>query len=210
MYPAATEYYSDFTVKWATLEWEKKQAYDLRQRVFCHEQDIFSDTDLDEIDAHAQVLVAIANHGGWHERVVGTVRIHEEEINLWVGSRLAVEYEFRHQVGLGSELIRLAVSSAHAMGCKLFLAQVQKQNEKLFQRLNWESCHELMVRKKPHVMMKADLNAYPPCYQPNSGFVLKNLRQQSVLELPSPLLHIYDQRVGKALMHSRNSTHATF
>ncbi|MFT6153904.1 MAG: putative N-acetyltransferase (TIGR04045 family) [Crocinitomicaceae bacterium] len=208
MYQNSHQSYSDFTVKWATLDWEIEQAYALRKRVFCGEQDIFLDNDLDEIDDHAQVLVAIANHGGWHERIVGTVRIHQQEADLWWGSRLAVEHAFRHQVGLGSELIRLAVSSAHALGCETFLAQVQKQNETLFQKLNWESCYDLMVRKKPHVMMKANLNAYPPCYKPNSGFVLKAQQNRCLLEPLSPLLHIYDQAITEALPRAKGRQHA--
>ncbi|MBO1255502.1 GNAT family N-acetyltransferase [Alteromonas sp. 5E99-2] len=169
------EYFSDFTIKWATSEWEKHHAYALRRQVFCGEQGIFEIDDKDDIDNRAQVLVAIANHGGWHEKVVGTVRIHHEGNHVWWGSRLAVDASFRTQTGLGSLLIKLAVSSAHALGCKVFLAQVQKQNERLFQRLNWKSQYELMLKEHLHVMMKAELASFPPCYHPESGFVVSNV-----------------------------------
>ncbi len=168
-------HYSDYTIKWATSDWEITQARALRRRVFCTEQKIFSDNDIDEIDTYAQVLVAIANCGGWHERVVGTVRIHPEKDNTWWGSRLAVESTFRTQAGLGSTLIKLAVSSAHGLGCNVFLAQVQKKNEKLFQKLNWKSQFETLVKAHPHVMMKAELSKFPPCYQPKSGYVIQNV-----------------------------------
>lgn len=165
--------YSDFTVKWATLEWEKAQALELRRQVFCCEQGLFLQHDLDDIDAHAQCLVAIANHGGWPEKVVGTVRIHRYQENIWWGSRLAVDHDFRHQSGIGGALIKLAVGSAHGLGCTQFFAQVQKQNEALFNRLAWQSHYDLMVRERPHVMMEADLTRYPPLLQPESGLVLK-------------------------------------
>lgn len=182
-------HYSDFTIKWATLDWEVRQAHALRRSVFCDEQGIFDKDDIDEIDCQAQVLVAIANHGGWHERIVGTVRIHQPEQGIWWGSRLAVQHEFRTQVGLGANLIRLAVSSACALGCIQFLAQVQKKNEVFFQRLSWQSKFDLDVRNHPHVMMQADLSEFPPCLQPKSGFVIKGKHRTYVNEAPSPLLY---------------------
>jgi putative N-acetyltransferase (TIGR04045 family) len=209
MHAKDSECYNHFTIKWATLDWEKEQAYALRRCVFCREQTIFVDDDKDHIDDSAQVLVAIANHGGWHERIVGTVRIHEAEPNIWWGSRLAVEDAFRRDIGLGSELIRLAVSSAHALGCTLFLAQVQKQNEVLFQRLNWQSRYDIIVRNKLHVMMAADLEAYPPCYSPTSGFVLKTQRSHPINEIPSPLLHFYGNNHTAAKIHSTESQYVT-
>ncbi len=183
-----SEHFSDFTIKWATLEWEKQQAYALRRQIFCGEQAIFDKDDRDDIDDYAQVLVAIANHGGWHDRIVGTVRIHDEGDHVWWGSRLAVDPSFRTQVGLGSLLIKLAVSSAHALGCQVFLAQVQKQNERLFQRLNWKSQYELTLKQHPHVMMKANLSAFPPCFQPNSGFVVSNRHNSRTIEDATPFL----------------------
>ena len=186
-----TTYYSDYTVKWATLDWELDQAFSLRRRVFCGEQGIFDDDDRDEIDDRAQLLVAVANHGGWHEKIVGTVRIHQESPGVWWGSRLAVDKAFRSQIGLGSVLIKLAVSSANAVGCSQFLAQVQKRNEVLFQRLNWESKFELMVKNHPHVMMDANLSEYPPCYQPTSGFVVRGQQPAPIADVSIPYLAGY-------------------
>ena len=45
--PFATSY-SDFTVKWASLEWEFEQALELRRKVFCLEQALFDQHDRDE------------------------------------------------------------------------------------------------------------------------------------------------------------------
>ncbi len=165
--------YSDYTIKWATSRWEIDQAQALRRRVFCQEQGIFEGDDYDTVDDYAQCLIAIAGHGCWHDKVVGTVRIHDEGDNVWWGSRLAVDASFRGQIGLGSALIKLAVSSANALGCQQFLAQVQKRNEPLFQRLNWQSKFELMVRNYPHVMMEAELHKFPPNNKPNEGFVVR-------------------------------------
>lgn len=170
---SATPHYSDYTIKWATLDWEIEQAFALRRKVFCQEQGIFAKDDRDDIDDHAQVLVAIANQGGWHDQIAGTVRIHKTGENTWCGSRLAVASQFRRQGGLGPTLIKLAVSSAHALGCKQFLAQVQKQNERMFQRLNWRSDSEIIIKDRLHVMMEADLEKFPPYFQTTSGFVIR-------------------------------------
>lgn len=187
--PSRQEHYSDYTVKWATLDWELEQAFALRRQVFCGEQGIFEKDDRDEVDDYAQLLVAVANRGGWHEKIVGTVRIHNEGPRLWWGSRLAVDQRFRAQIGLGGVLIKLAVSSANALGCDQFFAQVQKRNEKLFQRLNWESKFELPVKDHPHVMMEANLDEFPPCYQPKSGFVIKGPRLSNPEDFGLPLLY---------------------
>jgi putative N-acetyltransferase (TIGR04045 family) len=174
-----TTSYSDFTVKWASLEWECKQALELRRRVFCLEQALFADHDRDEIDDQAQCLVAIANHGGWPDKVVGTVRIHAHDADVWWGSRLAVDPEFRYQSGIGVALIKLAVGSARGLNCREFYAQVQQQNEALFRKLNWRSHYSLMVRERPHVMMEAQLSRFPICKSPYSGYVLKG--QEAVI-----------------------------
>ncbi|WP_227635090.1 MSMEG_0567/Sll0786 family nitrogen starvation N-acetyltransferase, partial [Klebsiella pneumoniae] len=103
-------------MKWVTLPWEREQAYALRRQVFCREQGLFADDDRDEIDDHAHLLVALGCVAGWHDRVVGTVRIHQQSPGVWLGSRLAVDAAYRRQGQLGPTLIRLAVCSAHALG----------------------------------------------------------------------------------------------
>ena len=170
---SAVPAYSHYVIKWASLPWEVRQAMAIRRKVFCHEQGLFDGTDMDETDQNAQLLVAVGSLGGMHEQVVGTVRIHQQEPGVWVGSRLAVDPDFRAQGKLGSTLIQLAVSSAHAQGCQRFLATVQHQNERLFQRLNWHTQGDCIIRGLRHVTMEADLGHYPPCHTPYAGFTLK-------------------------------------
>jgi putative N-acetyltransferase (TIGR04045 family) len=109
------------------------------------------------------------------------VRIDEREPNLWYGSRLGIAADFRsvkkispgvalrnHQPiyrglgALGAGLIYKAVSTAHALGCREFLATVQHQNAKFFQRLHWEPLGELELFGLRHVKMRADLGYYRP------------------------------------------------
>jgi putative N-acetyltransferase (TIGR04045 family) len=105
------------------------------------------------------------------DEVVGTVRIHEEQPGLWWGSRLAVAADFRRVGALGASLIRVAVSSANAMGCHTFLAHVQEQNALLFHRLHWHVIDRVELHGRPHLRMQAELAFYPPMPRPEIGLV---------------------------------------
>lgn len=161
---------SEFRVKWVTLPWEAEQAYRLRRAVFCDEQGIFQNDDRDPVDDRAQLIVAVSCLAGFPDQVLGTVRIHDEGDGLWLGSRLAVDAVWRSHARLGMTLVRLAVSSAHALGCRVFRAHVQSQNVRLFERLDWHALHEESLLGRPHVLMQADLASYPPCHSPRAGF----------------------------------------
>ncbi len=164
----------EYLVREAAQAWERDEAMALRRAVFCIEQGIFAQDDRDEIDERAQLLVAMSCNAGMPEQVVGTVRIHRgEAAGEWWGSRLAVHPAFRSQGHLGATLIRLAVSRAHALGCRIFLAQVQMQNVPLFEKLGWTALEETTVHGRPHARMRADLGWYPPCHDPLSGFVTR-------------------------------------
>jgi putative N-acetyltransferase (TIGR04045 family) len=162
---------SDFQIKFATESWEQREAAALRRAVFCREQGLFGGgDDRDAIDDVAITIVAISLLGVAAGEVVGTVRIHQPEPGLWWGSRLAVAEDYRRVGALGAALIRLAVSSAHALGCRTFLAHVQGQNLPLFQQMSWTTLEELELHGLPHHRMQADLAAYPPILQPETGF----------------------------------------
>jgi putative N-acetyltransferase (TIGR04045 family) len=162
---------SEYRVKFATEAWERREAAALRRQVFCEEQGIFAGDDRDDIDAVAIPLVVISSLGVAPHDVVGTVRIHEAEPGLWWGSRLAVAPDYRRIGALGSSLIRLAVGSAHARGCRRFYAHVQSQNALLFRRLHWRTIEETELRGRPHHFMQADLAHYPPIADPEVGFL---------------------------------------
>jgi putative N-acetyltransferase (TIGR04045 family) len=161
---------SAFQIKYATEDWERNGAARLRREVFCEEQGLFERDDRDEIDEIAIPIVAVSLLGIAADDVVGTVRIHEAEPGIWWGSRLAVASDYRRVGAVGSSLIRLAVSSAHARGCTRFLANVQSQNATLFHRLHWRTLREFDLHGHPHHHMEADLAFYPPFGTPESGF----------------------------------------
>jgi len=159
-------------IKLATTAAEVDATRRLRRAVFCDEQGIFNGDDLDAIDAKALPIAAVMSMPGMADEIVGTVRIHETERGVWYGSRLAVARQARRIGSVGSGLIRLAVSSAHARGCHTFLAQVQSQNVPLFERLHWKSLAAIDVHGRAHQLMQADLAHYPPISDGDTGFIL--------------------------------------
>ena len=162
---------AEYRVKFVTEAWERRDAVALRRQVFCDEQGIFAGDDRDAIDDVAIPIVAISSFGVVTQEVVGTVRIHEVEPGIWWGSRLAVAADYRRISALGTSLIRLAVSSAHARGCQRFYAHVQAQNATMFHRLNWDTIEETLAHGRPHHLMQADLSHYPPIADAEFGFV---------------------------------------
>ena len=164
---------SHFRVKFAVAPWEIHACAALRRQVFCVEQGVFAADDRDAIDAVAIPICALSTLGGESDAVVGTVRIHAvaERPGEWWGSRLAVAEPFRSAAALGTGLIRVAVSSAHARGCTRFLAHVQEGNAALFEALHWTSLDALTLHGRPHRLMQADLAAYPPMHDPEHGLV---------------------------------------
>lgn len=168
--------HTEFRIKFAAGDWERRQALRLRRSVFCLEQQLFANdaqADGDAIDAHAIPIVAFACVAGLSEQIAGTVRIDERAPGIWYGSRLAIHPAFRGHAGLAAALIRLSVCSAHARGCTQFFAQVQSQNVRLFRRLHWQSIDESMIHGKPHHRMQAALDWYPPYANGIDGFVTR-------------------------------------
>ncbi len=162
---------AEYRIKFATEPWERRDAAALRRAVFCDEQGIFSGDDRDAVDDVAIPIVAISSFAIVPQEVVGTVRIHEAQPGVWWGSRLTVAARYRKIGALGTALIRLAVSSAHARGCRQFFAHVQSQNAVLFRRLHWETIEERDIHGRPHHFMRADLRRYPPLADAETGFL---------------------------------------
>lgn len=150
----------DIIIKVVTEDWERSQYYQLREATFRDEQKILKE-DRDEHDFKAFGIVAIGQMFGEHDRVIGAVRIFPENKQCWWGGRLCVEPLYRHHHAIGKALINAAVSTAKNLGCQTFLATVQQQNERYFQKLCWDSVRELTVANIPHVLMQAQIKQYP-------------------------------------------------
>jgi len=156
-----------YRFKLATDSQEIAPYFALRRSIFAEEQQLFQGNDVDEIDHIAYPIVAIATDTN---QVVGVVRIYEVEPGIWYGGRLGTHLDYRRGWQIGKGLIYKAVTTANAWGCKQFLAKVQLQNVRFFQRLHWRSLKEIVIcvseaappELREHHLMEADLNFYPP------------------------------------------------
>ncbi len=151
-----------YTFELAQTPQDVRAYFRLRQCIFCDEQDLFAGDDIDEIDEIAYPIIALEHDFLAGPRVVGIVRIYEAEQHLWYGGRLGVHPSYRRVGHIGKGLIHKAVTTANGWGCDRFLATVQLQNVRFFKRLHWQSRDEIELCDRPHHLMEADLNFYPP------------------------------------------------
>jgi putative N-acetyltransferase (TIGR04045 family) len=147
----------------ASEPWELDGYFRVRNAIFAEEQGLFESSDLDEHDARATPIVATSQIAGMPDDVVGVVRIYESEPGVWYGGRLGVCRAYRRRGAVGAALIFTAVSTAHASGCRRFLATVQAQNVRYFERHHFEALAPVELMGRPHALMQADLAAFPPC-----------------------------------------------
>jgi putative N-acetyltransferase (TIGR04045 family) len=120
------------------------------------EQGIFPSTDRDRLDERSDTIHLV---GSTHERVVGAVRLYPVDpvAHVWLGDRLAVDPEFR-VYQLGSDLVRLAVSTAADHGGQIMKAHIQVANVRFFERLGWTTDGpEETYHGRPHQPMAIDL-----------------------------------------------------
>ncbi|MEM6613371.1 MAG: MSMEG_0567/Sll0786 family nitrogen starvation N-acetyltransferase [Cyanobacteria bacterium P01_C01_bin.72] len=152
----------NYQFKLALSPRDREAYFSLRQKIFCQEQAIFETSDRDEYDSTAYPIVAVTND----DKIVGVVRIYEVQPKIWYGGRLGTHPDYRRGWKIGKGLIEKAVTTANTWGCDRFLATVQLPNVRFFQRLHWNSIEEISICDRPHHLMEADLNFYPPNSQP--------------------------------------------
>jgi putative N-acetyltransferase (TIGR04045 family) len=141
--------------------WQRDAYYGLRRSIFAEEQRLFTGSDVDEHDVHATAIVALSHVAGMVDEVVGVVRIYPAEPGTWFGGRLGVTARYRARRVVGTALICAAVSTAHAWGCKRFLATIQLSNVRYFEQHHFASIEPVEVCGHPHHLMQADVEAYP-------------------------------------------------
>jgi putative N-acetyltransferase (TIGR04045 family) len=153
-----------FETRVARTARERAAYFALRREIFCAEQGVFDGDDRDDCDATAVPIICLAEADAGDARVVGVVRIWEEETapGDWWGGRLGVDRDFRTAGGVGRWLVQTAVGTARAWGAYRFRATVQRPNVAFFRRLRWQTRTELDLFGRPHHLMEADLTHYPP------------------------------------------------
>ena len=146
--------------KLVETEAERQGHYDVRRTIFVEEQQLFHQSEVDEHDENPDTihLVAVVAETG---AVVGAVRCYPVGEDIWYGGRLAVLADYRHHpAAIGPNLCRLAEVSVIQQGCRRFLAYIQIQNVRFFQRLKWTPVGEPVdYHGQPHQLMAASLTS---------------------------------------------------
>ncbi len=130
---------------------ELERCFDIRRRVFVHEQKLFEDSDQDEHDNAALHLAAFID-----DRIIGTVRVYQEPDGAWWGGRLAVLKSYRGRAG--RKLVKLAVELVKQRSARHFYANIQKENLSFFINIGWRPRgEEFKMQGRQHILIEADL-----------------------------------------------------
>lgn len=101
----------EIPIRWAAAPDDLRGAFALRERVFCDEQGVPREDELDEHDEHALHLVALDPASG---SVIGTLRLLIDAGRAKIG-RVAVERDWRRR-GVALRMLRLALDAARERG----------------------------------------------------------------------------------------------
>jgi predicted GNAT family N-acyltransferase len=99
-------------IRWAVGAEDVRGALAVREQVFCREQGVPREEEIDGRDGEASHLVALAPEDG---RVIGTLRLLMDCDTAKVG-RVAVERDWRGR-GVASRMLGLALAAARERGC---------------------------------------------------------------------------------------------
>jgi predicted GNAT family N-acyltransferase len=103
---------SEPEIRWAADGADLRGALALREEVFCREQGVSREEEIDGRDGEALHLVALARGDG---RVIGTLRLLIDSGTAKVG-RVAVERDWRGR-RIASRMLELALAAARERGC---------------------------------------------------------------------------------------------
>lgn len=135
-------------LRWAEGEADLQGALEVRMRVFCEEQGVPVEEELDGRDEQAQHLVAVGGDG----KVVGTLRLLFSEDAVKVG-RVAVERAWRGRA-IASRMLELALCEAARRGAREARLASQVEVIELYRQAGFEVSSEVFEEAGiPHVWM---------------------------------------------------------
>ncbi len=138
-------------IHWSRAQQEVQGAVAVRKQVFCEEQGVPLEDELDGRDDEALHLVAA--HDG---RVIGTLRLLLDGEQAKVG-RVAVLSDWRRR-GIALEMLELAVQEARARGCTRASLASQTYAIPLYEQAGFAVDSEIFEEAgMPHVWMRLRL-----------------------------------------------------
>lgn len=144
----------EIDVRWAAGAEDLRGAMAVREEVFCREQGVPQEEELDERDAEARHAVAVELAGG---RVVGTLRVMIDDDTAKVG-RVAVERAWRRR-GVASRMLELALADARGRRCTRARLAAQLPAKALYEQAGFAvESGEFEEAGIPHVWMGLSLD----------------------------------------------------
>jgi putative N-acetyltransferase (TIGR04045 family) len=143
------------SIRWASEEAELREALALREEVFCREQGVPREEEIDGRDGVAKHLVALEAASG---RVVGTLRLLGDGQTAKVG-RVAVERPLRRR-SVASRMLELAIATARKQGFDRVLLTAQTRATAVYERAGFTIESEpFMEAGIEHVLMGLQLRS---------------------------------------------------
>jgi predicted GNAT family N-acyltransferase len=141
-------------VRWAGTAQEITAALALREEVFCREQGVPREEEIDGRDGDALHVVALDDGG----RVIGTLRLLLDGPHAKVG-RVAVARSARRR-GVASRMLSLALERARGEGCSQVRLAAQTQATSVYERAGFRIESDPFEEAGiPHVWMSCSLSA---------------------------------------------------
>ncbi|HEV3035881.1 MAG TPA: GNAT family N-acetyltransferase [Solirubrobacteraceae bacterium] len=119
----------EILIRWALGPDDVRGAFAVRERVFCDEQGVPREEEIDERDEHALHLVALDPES---RRVIGTLRLLCDADSAKVG-RVAVEREWRRR-GIAARMLERALAQARERGCLRVRLASQLEARSVYER----------------------------------------------------------------------------
>jgi predicted GNAT family N-acyltransferase len=140
---------SSITIRWVGRPEEFTGAVAVREQVFCREQGVPHEEELDGRDEEALHVVALEPGS---DRVIATLRLLQDGARAKVG-RVAVERDWRG-LGIASRMLELALTAAREHGCTEVRLASQLQAKGLYERAGFVvESDEFDEAGIPHVWM---------------------------------------------------------
>ena len=145
----------EIEIRWASEPDDVPGAIAVREQVFCREQGVPREEEIDGLDDSAEHLVALAPQGDG-ERVIATARLLVSGERAKIG-RVAVERDWRRR-GIAARMLRLAIRRARERGCRRARLAAQLDAVALYEQAGFAvESDEFEEAGIPHVWMGREI-----------------------------------------------------
>jgi predicted GNAT family N-acyltransferase len=129
---------SDVHIRWARTPSDRERALAIRERVFCEEQGVSREDELDGLDDACEHLLALT---AGEERAIATLRLRLACPVARIG-RLAVERDWRRR-GIAARMLGIALERAREADCETARLAAQLDAQRLYESVGFS------VRSEP-------------------------------------------------------------